>query len=119
MVDFTYPPFTPDIAITGELDLAPYGIEGRAVLMPGHTAGSIVIELQSGEVFVGDMLLGGTMGGNLFPHAAGEHYFQADLEQSHRNIRTLIERGFKVFHLGHGGPVSDASIKRGFPALMR
>lgn len=119
MVDFAYPPFTPDISITNELDLSPYGVAGKAVLMPGHTPGSVVIELQTGEVFVGDMLLGGVMGGNLFPNAAGEHYFQADLAQDHRNIKTLIDRGFKTFYLGHGGPVTDASIKRGFPDLLR
>lgn len=119
MVDFTYPPFAPDTLIQSELDLAPYGIAGKAVLMPGHTAGSVVVELQTGEVFVGDMALGGTMGGALFPHAAGEHYFQADLEKNHRNLQTLVNRGFKTFYLGHGGPVSVDSVKRGFPHLFR
>jgi hydroxyacylglutathione hydrolase len=47
-----------DIAAEGELDLAPYGIDGRIVPTPGHSAGSLSVFLDEGAAIVGDLLRG-------------------------------------------------------------
>ena len=115
-IDPVYEPFTPDVQVQGELDLTRFGIAGRAVQMPGHTAGSLVVLLDDGRAFVGDMMLGGWMGGAVFASQAGEHYFHADLARNRANIAKLLHLPLhvKTFYLGHGGPVSRASVLTGF-----
>ena len=97
-------------------DLAPWGVSGVAIQMPGHTAGSIVVVLSNHVAFVGDEMLGGYFGGALFPHHPGEHYYQADPEANRRNIRRLLAMGVQTFLLGHGGPVSRADVVETFGA---
>ena len=115
-IDPVYEGFAPDIAVSGRYDLAPHGIAGQVVQMPGHTPGSLVVVLNDGRAFVGDMMLGGWMGGALLPHRAGEHYFHADLARNRANIVELLRQTPRIesFHLGHGGPVSRASVLAGF-----
>ena len=114
VVDFKFEPFSPDIPITNSLDLSPWGVAGKAVVMPGHTPGSLVIKLNDREVFVGDMMRGGSMGGAVNPTQPHVHYFQADLERNRANIRSLVEDGAEVFYLGHGGPVNRAAVIKEF-----
>ncbi len=112
VVDLRYTPFTPDLLIDeAGIDLGAFGVPGRAVQMPGHTAGSVVVVLASGDkAFVGDMMLGGSLGGAIFPRTASEHYYQADPDQNHRNIHALLRRGIAVFYVGHGGPLARDSV---------
>jgi glyoxylase-like metal-dependent hydrolase (beta-lactamase superfamily II) len=111
-----YPDFVPDLTVRAgvPVDLRPWGVEGQAVAMPGHTAGSIVVVLSDHTAFVGDMMLGGIFGGVLLAGSPGEHYYQADLAQDHRNIKALLGMGIETFYLGHGGPVSRADVVAAF-----
>jgi glyoxylase-like metal-dependent hydrolase (beta-lactamase superfamily II) len=110
-VDFEYPPFVPDIAVEDGLDLAPYGIKGKVVSMPGHTPGSLVVLLENRAAFVGDQILGGWFGGTFRRHSPGEHYYQDDVDRNRKNIRMLLERGYQTFYLGHGGPVVASDVE--------
>lgn len=114
-IDPRYEPFEPDLAVERELDLAPWGIAGRVVAMPGHTPGSLVVRLADGSAIVGDQMLGGWLGGALFADRAGPHYFHADRAANETNIGALLGDGVQRFHLGHGGPVTAASVRAGFP----
>lgn len=106
--------FTPDLTVESELRLDRWGVAGRALQMPGHTPGSLVVELDDGRTFVGDMMLGGYLGGTIRPTRAGEHYFHADRQRNLQNIRTLLQSTAREFHLGHGGPVSRESVAAAF-----
>lgn len=108
----TYPPFEPDLVVSAgaPLDLGPWGIEGRAVHMPGHTDGSLVVLLGDRAAFVGDQVLGGSLGGSLCPESPNEHYFHADPAQNRQNIEALVNGGVETFDLGHGGPVARADV---------
>ncbi len=97
------------------MSLAPWGVDGKVIEMPGHTRGSLVVVLANKTAFVGDMMLGGSFGGELWPHSPGEHYFQADREANRRNIHALLAQGIEVFYLGHGGPVTRADVMAAFP----
>jgi glyoxylase-like metal-dependent hydrolase (beta-lactamase superfamily II) len=110
-VDFCHPPYVPDVALEGELDLAPSGIKGKVVSMPGHTPGSLVVLLENRTAFVGDQMLGGWLGGTFRRHSPGEHYYQDDVEQNRKNVRALLERGVETFYLGHGGPVAASDVR--------
>lgn len=60
------------------------------------------------------MMLGGCLGGALFPSRAGEQYFQFDQARNRSQIVELLRRPAHTFYLGHGGPVTRASVLRGF-----
>lgn len=113
-IDPSYEPFNADVLVDGTLDLEPFGIAGVVRQAPGHTPGSLVVELTDGRAFVGDMMLGGVMGGKFFPEHAGEHYFQADPARNRENVAELLRRPFRTFYLGHGGPVKRSSVIEAF-----
>ena len=68
-----YRPFTPNVLLqTGEtLDLSAYGLDGRVIHTPGHTAGSLSVQLASGDVMVGDLLASGHPAEGHRAHPAG------------------------------------------------
>ncbi len=115
-IDPRYEPFEPDISITNELDLSSWGIPGKAIIMPGHTSGSLVVLLDHQRVIAGDIILGGYLGGALWPQHAGPHYFQADVQRNESNIARLLKQGVETFYLGHGGPVTRKSVIEAFPS---
>ncbi|EXI80869.1 MAG: Metallo-beta-lactamase L1 precursor [Candidatus Accumulibacter appositus] len=113
-LDPRFAPLRADVEVDGTLELAAYGLPGRAVQMPGHTPGSLVILLDDGRAFVGDMILGGWLGGALLPHRAGEHYFHMDVAGNRANIAALAKQAIRTYFLGHGGPVSGAAVRESF-----
>ncbi|OGB00910.1 MAG: hypothetical protein A3E25_02570 [Burkholderiales bacterium RIFCSPHIGHO2_12_FULL_69_20] len=113
-LDPRYTPFAPEVVVVAPLDLSRFGIAGQVLQMPGHTPGSLVVLLADGRAFVGDMMLGGCLGGALFPSRAGEQYFQFDQARNRSQIVELLRRPVHTFYLGHGGPVNRASVLSGF-----
>lgn len=109
-IDPAYEAFAPDIVVDAELDLARFGIAGRVRQMPGHTPGSLVVELDDGRALVGDIMLGGFLGGAIWPTRAGEHYFHTDRARNRANVVALLSRPLHTFYLGHGGPVDRTSV---------
>lgn len=69
------PPVEPDLVFTGGWDLAEFGVAGHVFETPGHTPGSVSIALDAGEIIVGDVLMGGHVGGRLRPRTPREPYF--------------------------------------------
>lgn len=90
-----------DVVIADEgLSLVPFGIPGRVIHTPGHTAGSVSMLLDSGEAFVGDLIAGPSLlyrVPRLPP--AGE-----DQEQMRASLRRLLGQGAKIIYPGHGKP---------------
>ncbi|MFK7922744.1 MAG: MBL fold metallo-hydrolase [Bacteroidia bacterium] len=112
-VNYPFPPYVADhsLALGERWDLAPYGIAGEVIALPGHTPGSLAIKLASGEVFVGDLLRGGM----LAEKQAKLHFFHEDRPQVDKQIRVLLDEGFKTFYLGHWGPLSAEEIDKNYP----
>jgi len=115
-VDATFKPYNPDIEVTAPIDLAPYGIAGRVLPTPGHTPGSQVLLLGDGDAFVGDLLLGGYLGGAMFASSPGTHYFYDDRAAAEAQICVVIRDGARRLYLGHGGPVSAEDAWKKFCA---
>jgi len=105
----TAPPFTPDILIsetTSTKDLL--GFDGEIVPLPGHTEGSIVINLGEAAL-VGDLLRGGL----LSPTSAQTHFYMCDLQDNESDVGQLlhsISANATHFFTGHMGPVSRQSV---------
>jgi hydroxyacylglutathione hydrolase len=92
-----------DVVITDEgLSLVTFGIHGRVIYTPGHTAGSVSVLLDSGEAFVGDLIAGPS-----WPHQqprlppAGE-----DQDEMWASLRNLLGQGARTIYPGHGKPFS-------------
>lgn len=101
-----YPPMVPDVVVRQPMDLRPYGIDGEIVPVGGHTPGSLAIVLRSGEVLSGD-LVRGKLTAKKKPI---EHFFQDDVTAAHGALASLLARGARVFHPGHGGPLSASDV---------
>ncbi len=91
-----------------ELSLADYGIAGRIVYTPGHTAGSISVLLDSGEAIVGDMAM------NSLPMrlSPGLAVFADNLPQLIASWRMLLSRDVQTIYPSHGGPFSPEVMRR-------
>jgi hydroxyacylglutathione hydrolase len=101
-----YPAADPDIVITGTLDLAPYGIAGVVVPTPGHTAGSVSVVLESGDIFSGDLIFPQIPSGK-----PGMPFWAEQPADVNTSIRALLTYHPKMFHLGHGGPFTADTVR--------
>jgi len=109
---FPFDPFTPDLAVDREIDLADRGFaELRVVPVPGHTPGSIAAVV-AGEALSGDLVKGGLVVGAATP---SEHLYQADRLADHRSLAALLDRGVARLYPGHSGPL-DAGETRAWLA---
>jgi glyoxylase-like metal-dependent hydrolase (beta-lactamase superfamily II) len=113
-VDVPYTPFKADILLDNYTDLSEFGINGNIHSTKGHTNGSISIEFDNKEAIIGDMLMGGYLGGAIFPHLPDYHYFIDDIEEVHRSIQKKLEFDSDKFYVGHGGPLTRARIEKRF-----
>ena len=102
------PPTEVDLVLGDEeLSLEEYGIPGKVIYTPGHSAGSVSILLETGDVFVGDMAM------NQFPMRIGPGMpvFAEDEDRLKENWKLLLDEGVKTIYPGHGEPFSVDIIK--------
>jgi glyoxylase-like metal-dependent hydrolase (beta-lactamase superfamily II) len=85
-----------------------YGIAGRIVYTPGHTAGSVSILLDTGEAIVGDMAM------NSLPMrlSPGLPIFAENLPQLIESWRKLLKEDVKSIYPSHGGPFSPDIMRK-------
>lgn len=114
IVDKPFPAVTPDLLLDEVFDLSAFGVAGRILATPGHTAGSISLLLADGTAVVGDVMMGGVMGGNLFSARPNYHYFADDVTAVRASINSLLAAGVQTFHVGHGGPLRRADVSKRF-----
>jgi hydroxyacylglutathione hydrolase len=107
-----YPPVDADILIDDELDLNTYGIPGKVIHTPGHTAGSVSVLLENGSAFVGDNVLGISL---------KEHYppFANDKRGVLESWERYIREGVKTVYPAHGVKVSINKLKEEMEAARR
>ena len=102
-----------DLVIGDEgLDLAPFGVAGRVIPTPGHTAGSVSVLLPGGEALVGDLAMNG------FPlrRGPGAPIFADDLELVRAGWRTVLDAGATMIHPAHGRPFPAETLRRALAA---
>jgi glyoxylase-like metal-dependent hydrolase (beta-lactamase superfamily II) len=101
---------TPVIRIDAPYRLDAYGIDGTVIPTPGHTKGSLSVDLATGECIAGDLITG------LFPpRKARLPIFAEDTALARENIRALLDRHPLIIYTGHGGPFSAPETE----ALLR
>lgn len=103
------PAVEPDVIIGDEgLDLTPYGVTGRVVHTPGHSAGSVTVLLDEGEAFVGDM----TMNGPPMTLRPRFGIFAHDAAQVPASWHRILELGARTIYPAHGQPFPAAALAR-------
>lgn len=105
-----FEPVEPDVLLNEGFDLRQFGLAAFIVPTPGHTAGSISVLFKTGEAIVGDLLMGGFLGGILLPAWPRYPLFADDLEQVRASVEKLLSYGARRFYLGHGGPLDYKQV---------
>ncbi len=96
-----YAPVAPDVLLSDGDRLDEYGVEAIVRHTPGHTPGSISIELADGTMVVGDALRG-----RVFAHARPAYPFIAvDAEMAKATAHALTRRQRGPIHTSHFGPL--------------
>lgn len=107
-VDEPFEAFEPDLVFQEGIALEPYGLRGRVLPTPGHTAGSASVVLANGEALIGDVLRGSLV----WPNKAREHYFCNDPGRNQRSIVRLAREGLLRCHPGTFGGFPGTELGR-------
>ncbi|MBN1663541.1 MAG: MBL fold metallo-hydrolase [Deltaproteobacteria bacterium] len=98
-----------DVMINRETFLHAYGISGRVLPTPGHTAGSLSVILENGATFVGDLAVNFyPWGGPIFPPVAD------DVPQLMKSWQALLAQPVKTIYPAHGRPFPVARLRRAY-----
>ncbi len=98
-----------DISLGDEgLSLADYGIPGRVLHTPGHSAGPVSVLLDTGDAFVGDLAM------NRFPLrlSPGLPIFAEDLPAVVDSWKRLLQAGATTVYPAHGKPFPAEVIRQ-------
>jgi glyoxylase-like metal-dependent hydrolase (beta-lactamase superfamily II) len=100
-------PCQPDIEVDEERSLADFGVRGRAIHTPRHTAGSLSLLLDSGEAFVGDLCAnyGVVSRGSYVP------MFGEDRQAVYASWSRLLDAGATRLYPSHGAPFPASALK--------
>lgn len=110
----SFPAVAPNLIWDKSVRLDEYGIRGRTVPTPGHTAGSISIFLDSRDIIVGDVIIGGYLGGGIARQTPRWPYFADDMNQVKESLRVILALNPRRIYTGHGGPLEPEAVKRAF-----
>lgn len=95
----TMPKFEPNILLCDGDSLSDYGISARVIALPGHTAGSVGIDVDHKDLIVGDALM------NMFyPTVSMLFHDRDNMLESARKISNM---GSRTIHFGHGKPIRN------------
>ncbi len=97
----------PDIILEDEFLLTEFGIKGRIIHTPGHTAGSVSVILAGGEAIVGDLAMNG------FPmrRGAGMPIFGNSEREIKQSWNKLLDAEASIIYPGHGDPFPANHLK--------
>ena len=106
----TYPPLEVDMVISSLAELeALVGVKGKLIPMAGHTAGSLVIQIDE-IAFVGDLFRGSMLGDE-----AVTHFYMCDIKSNKADIEVLLDEyapDVERFFMGHFGSSSRDNVRQ-------
>ncbi|MFB7469957.1 MBL fold metallo-hydrolase [Kitasatospora sp. NPDC056184] len=110
-------PFEPDLLLHGETALADFGVEGRIIPTPGHTAGSVAVLTDDGDLVAGDLIANSFMG--LIRGRPANPPFHDDPLANLASLRAMLDLGPTRLHVGHGTPLDPTRAARWAAAEQR
>ncbi|AUG81091.1 MBL fold metallo-hydrolase [Kitasatospora sp. MMS16-BH015] len=103
-------PVEPTVLVRGETDLAEYGVAARIMPTPGHTAGSVSVLTEEGDLVAGDLIAGSFMG--LVPGRPANPPFHDDPRQNLASLRRMLALRPTSLHVGHGTGLDPERVRR-------
>ncbi|MFI7600165.1 MBL fold metallo-hydrolase [Actinoplanes sp. NPDC049681] len=103
-------PVEPDILLDGPTSLADFGVDGRIMPTPGHTAGSVSVLTDEGDLVAGDLIAGSFMG--LIPRRPANPPFHDDPARNLASLQAMLALRPRALHVGHGGPLDPGRVAR-------
>jgi glyoxylase-like metal-dependent hydrolase (beta-lactamase superfamily II) len=86
--------FEVDIILDENYDLSKFGISGKIIKSPGHTAGSISLLLNNGYLFCGDLFMN-----ILGPEVS---LLADDFKELNKSSKKILNENIKLIYPGHG-----------------
>jgi hydroxyacylglutathione hydrolase len=108
----SFPHTEPDLLVDQDYALDKIGFPARVIHTPGHTRGSMVVKLDSGELIAGDSVFG-VEGKQHFPP------FAEDLPALVKSWRVIRDLKADTIFPAHGRPVSKESFEGEFTGAMK
>jgi hydroxyacylglutathione hydrolase len=118
IVPNSFEPSEPDILLEEEMSLTDFGVNAKVIFTPGHTKGSLTVLSENNEAIVGDVMMGGWVGGALFGSRPNYHYFIDDLDQVHASIKKIMQFKPTTLYVGHGGPLDGKDVLQRFSTII-
>ncbi|WP_380282249.1 MBL fold metallo-hydrolase [Kitasatospora purpeofusca] len=103
-------PFEPALLIRGETSLEDFGLAGRIMPTPGHTAGSVSVLTDDGDLVAGDLIANSFMG--VIPGRPANPPFHDDPRRNLTSLRAMLALDPTTLHVGHGTPLDPARVRR-------
>ncbi|MFI5980556.1 MBL fold metallo-hydrolase [Streptomyces sp. NPDC051555] len=103
-------PFAPEIVIDGDTDLADFGLAARIMATPGHTAGSVSVLTDDGDLVAGDLVANSFIG--LIPGKPANPPFHDDPLGNLTSLRRMLALNPRTLHVGHGVPLDPERVRR-------
>jgi hydroxyacylglutathione hydrolase len=104
-----FPGTAVDLALEDEdFSLEPYGIHGKVMYTPGHSWGSMSLLLDTGDAFVGDLVMNGLP----MRIGYGMPIFAEDTDAIKKSWRLLLDSGAKMIYSGHGKPFEADKLRK-------
>ncbi|GAA2781373.1 MBL fold metallo-hydrolase [Kitasatospora sp. CM 4170] len=103
-------PFEPAVLIRGETSLEDFGLAARIMPTPGHTAGSVSVLTDDGDLVAGDLIANSFMG--LIPGRPANPPFHDDPRQNLASLRRMLALDPTALHVGHGTPLDPDRVRQ-------
>jgi len=101
-------PLEADVLIDDKESLAPFGIDARVLLVPGHSPGSLAIVTNEGDAFVGDLFVNYTV--------PSQPLYLSDREAWQKSYQRILALGPRTVYVGHGEPFPGDKLDPIYPA---
>ena len=93
------PKFKPDILLNDGDSLSDYGIDGKIIALPGHTEGSLGVDVENSSLIVGDALM------NMFYPTVSMLYHDKNIMLE--SAEKIGKMGKRIVYFGHGMPAAN------------
>ncbi|AOR29878.1 hypothetical protein BFF78_01185 [Streptomyces fodineus] len=102
-------PFRPDLLVDGPTTLYEHGVNARIMPTPGHTAGSISVLTDEGDLVAGDLVATSFLG--MAHRRPANPPFHDDPAGNLASLRATLALKPTTLHVGHGGPLDPARVE--------
>ncbi|MFD7339966.1 MBL fold metallo-hydrolase [Streptomyces violascens] len=103
-------PFDPTVLVRGETSLEDFGLAARIMPTPGHTAGSVSVLTEGGDLVAGDLIANSFLG--LIPGKPANPPFHDDPRQNLAGLRRMLALKPTTLHVGHGTPLDPGRVRQ-------